>query len=944
MSTAFHARYFAYELTRHHRGSGVGTALFDACVKLHPHQIDAAVFALRNPLSSGTLLADEVGLGKTIEAGLVLCQLWAEKRRRLLIICPASLRKQWSLELQDKFNLPNIVIDSKTKDQIEQRDRVVIMSYNFASRRADDLRAIPFDLVVVDEAHKLRNVFKQTKGMAQNIKTALNGRRKVLLTATPLQNSLLELFGLSSILSDEIFGDLDAFKARYSSTKPDLEGLQSRLQPFCKRTLRADVLEYVPYTARHPMTFRFWATDEEHKLYEAISVYLMREDSLALPEKGRGLIEMVVRKLLASSAPAVAQTLEKMRGRLERLRNGIMNGSTLQPLFDEDDLPDEYDEEFEQILSGEDPPTPEDGIDRKKLDEEIADLSRFAQWARGISVDTKSRKLLEALRAGFDRMDEMSPPAPRKALIFTESRRTQEYLKNFLDANGYAGRITLFNGSNSDPDSKRTIDRWIEANRETGRASGSRVVDSRTALIEYFRDEATIMLATEAAAEGVNLQFCSLVVNYDLPWNPQRIEQRIGRCHRYGQKHDVVVINFLNERNHADVRVHELLENKFQLFSGLFGASDEVLGTIESGIDFEKRILAIYRNCRTSEAIDAAFQKLQEELRPQIEKGMQNARKTLLDHFDEDVHTRLKDTDTEAKAALDRISNLFWRLSRFMLRELASFHDERLSFELHQPPVETARSGHYELISKQKENVVGDFLYRMSHPLGEWVLDSARSCPTPTSFVRFDLTRYPRKLALVQDLKGKSGWLTLQFLEIQSFDREQFLLFSGVTEDGRSMDQEVCEKLFQCDAEVVHSDVVPTSIATKLSSESGIHLDGTIRRSRNANDQLFHDECERIEKWARDIEEAAELRIKEVKKQIDAVRKRMRFATTADEQLACQREMTDLEKHKKRQRRDMEEIEDQTSVKRDQFIARLENQRKHQHTSTTLFTIRWEVV
>ena len=158
------------------------------------------------------------------------------------------------------------------------------------------------------------------------------------------------------------------------------------------------------------------------------------------------------------------------------------------------------------------------------------------------------------------------------------------------------------------------------------------------------------------------------------------------------------------------------------------------------------------------------------------------------------------------------------------------------------------------------------------------------------------------------------------------------------------MDQEVCEKLFQCYAEVVHSDVVPTSIATKLSSESGIHLDGTIRRSRNANDQLFHDECERIEKWARDIEEAAELRIKEVKRQIDAVRKRMRFATTADEQLACQREMTDLEKHKKRQRRDMEEIEDQTSVKRDQFIARLENQRKHQHTSTTLFTIRWEVV
>src|SRR5512135_3009284 len=123
-----------------------------------------------------------------------------------------------------------------------------------------------------------------------------------------------------------------------------------------------------------------------------------------------------------------------------------------------------------------------------------------------------------------------------------------------------------------------------------------------------------IMIATEAAAEGINLQFCSLVVNYDLPWNPQRIEQRIGRCHRYGQKHDVVVINFLNAKNEADQRVHELLEEKFNLFTGLFGASDEVLGSIESGVDFERRILDIYQQCRTPTEIDAAFQTLRKEL------------------------------------------------------------------------------------------------------------------------------------------------------------------------------------------------------------------------------------------------------------------------------------------------------------------------------------------
>src|SRR5438045_5937703 len=157
--------------------------------------------------------------------------------------------------------------------------------------------------------------------------------------------------------------------------------------------------------------------------------------------------------------------------------------------------------------------------------------------------------------------------------------------------------------------------------------TGNKAVDLRAALVEHFRDRADILIATEAAAEGVNLQFCSLVVNYDLPWNPQRIEQRIGRCHRYGQLHDVVVINFLNERNAADRRVLVLLSEKFSLFNGVFGASDEVLGTIESGVDFEKRILPIYQECRTPDQIDAAFRALRAEMDEQLRARMDDTRR-----------------------------------------------------------------------------------------------------------------------------------------------------------------------------------------------------------------------------------------------------------------------------------------------------------------------------
>jgi SNF2 family DNA or RNA helicase len=143
-------------------------------------------------------------------------------------------------------------------------------------------------------------------------------------------------------------------------------------------------------------------------------------------------------------------------------------------------------------------------------------------------------------------------------------------LINLLSANGYQDNIVLFNGTNSDPVSTSIYNEWLKKYKNTDRVSGSKSADIRAALVERFKDNAKILIATEAGAEGINLQFCSIVVNYDLPWNPQRIEQRIGRCHRYGQKHDVVVINFINRKNAADLRVYELLDQKFKLFSGIF--------------------------------------------------------------------------------------------------------------------------------------------------------------------------------------------------------------------------------------------------------------------------------------------------------------------------------------------------------------------------------------
>jgi hypothetical protein len=956
--TPHQAKYFAHDLTR--RGSAgldrLSMSLFDAAVDLNPHQIEAALFALQSPLSKGVVLADEVGLGKTIEAGIVLCQFWAERKRRLLVLCPASIRKQWALELTEKFHLPADVLDAKAYRDSRRMgqsplaaNRVIVMSYNYANKIRDELKTIAWDLVVIDEAHKLRNAYRPSNKVGQGIRWATEDCRKLLLTATPLQNSLLELYGLSTLIDEHLFGDVNSFRAQYASAGSSLDALRQRLATFCKRTLRNQVTEYIRYTKRRPLTRPFRPTDDEHALYEAVSAFLQRENSYALPQRQRHLTALILRKLLASSSQAIAATLDTLRTRLETLRDEqVGNDPELtEQLIEGEEIEDELLDEIlaeEEDTSGDQPPV---AVDRQRLREEIDILKRLAEWAYGIGVDTKTQTLLKALELGFETL--ATTGATRKALIFTESRRTQEHLKTFLESHGYRGQVVLFNGTNAGPEATAIYERWAEANRESGRASGSRAVDVRTALIEHFRDNATILLATEAAAEGVNLQFCSLVVNFDLPWNPQRIEQRIGRCHRYGQKHDVVVINFLNERNAADQRVLELLSEKFKLFDGVFGASDEVLGSIESGVDFEKRILAIYQQCRTPEEIDAAFHKLQEEMDEQIRTRLDDTRRTLFEHFDEDVHERLRLKLADTKAQLDRVSKRFWAVSRFILDGRARFDDDSLAFNLDQPPLPTILPGRYHMISKLHPSAIGDaddrgeFLYRLSHPLGEHVVDRAKALSTPAASIAFDVSGHPTRLLMIEALRGKRGYLTLTRQVIETYETEEYLLFSGFDDDGHSLDQETLEKLFQCAGTIDGSAVVPEAIAARLAAESKRHSQATVSRSLEANNRHFKDAREKLERWADDMVVAAEKSLRDTKERIKVLEREARQSTTLAEQHRIQEEIRKLEKVKRRQRQEIFKVEDEIIEKRDALIESLEKRLAQRTIDETLFNIRWSV-
>ncbi len=950
MITDYHAKYYAHELTLQYAADGVdrlSQSLFDATVDLNPHQINAALFALHNPLNKGVILADEVGLGKTIEAGLVLCQYWAERKRQLLIICPASLRKQWAQELQDKFNLPSQILDANTWRQLKKQgianplsnNCINILSYHFAARLEESLVVEPWHLVVMDEAHKLRNAYRPNNKMGQALKRALYGRQKLLLTATPLQNSLLELYGLSTILDEHIFGDDKSFRQHYMGGD-GIGQLKERLKGFVKRTLRKQVLEYIRYTQRKTITVPFTPSHAEMQLYNGITALLEREDSYALPKRQRHLTGLILRKLLASSTHAVHNTLITIKRRLETLRDHQVDDTDfIAELIESDDLETDYLEELESEAVEDS----EQVIDKEQLQLEIIELSGLIEQAEKISDDSKAKALLIALNQGFEQMVAMN--APRKAVIFTESRRTQEYLQNYLTANHYADKLVTFSGTNNSPETTRIYQQWLEEHQGSDRIAGSPQIDRRTALIDHFQYHAEIMIATEAGAEGINLQFCSLLINYDLPWNPQRVEQRIGRCHRYGQKFDVVVINFLNQSNYADQRVLELLTDKFHLFDGVFGASDDVLGSIESGIDFEKRIQAIYETCRTTEQIEAAFTLLQQEMEADINKQMQETRQQLLDNFDEDIHNLLKIQLNQAEQRLDKISRWFWALTQHQLRTCANFDDQNHCFHLQQNVINEAPLGHYQLIARgqnQSTELHNTHVYRLNHPLGEWVLETAKNQPTPTVHIQFDYAAHGAKISVIEALLGQSGILKLQRFSIEALERsEDHLLFAAETSDGKLLPAETAQKLMQLPAsQCQQQSVVSTS---RIEDALSAAQNDLIKMVNSRNLTFFEEEVNKLDHWADDLKFGLEQGIKDIDQQIKEVRRNAKIAPTLAEKLSWQKQQQELERARNKQRKELFDRQDEVDERREALIEQLETKLNQKTEVEDLFVIAWQI-
>jgi superfamily II DNA or RNA helicase len=824
---AFNRRLLAEDLVRVRRPDDrerYAASQRQARIDPNPHQIDAVIFALRRLQEGGCILADEVGLGKTIEAGLVIAQCQAEGAQRILLIVPKSLIGQWQNELFQLFGIQTREDPAGFLDP-----GVYLVGREFAGSErgsAPLFAAPPFDLVVIDEAHEIFAGLHKRYGrdgiydedsdeamMAHRVRGFLRSAPVLLLTATPIQNSLAELWGLVQYVepTGTLLGDISTFRKVFCAEDdrtlvPGQEHeLQRRLSRVLQRTLRRQAQEFLdrPFTQRRCRLFEYAMSTGERALYDDVTEYLLEPSLFAFSGRQRRLLLIGFHRRMASSIPALAASLENVAARLRRLAAGRGAGDEAAAMFR-----DLEDEEEELPPPVQDEPAP--AADRGGVLAELARVEELLARALSLPSDAKARSFLEAIRLVLDRGRDGTGSG--KAVVFTESITTQEYLRKLLLGDGLQDEeITLFRGVNDHERASQALARW-QAEEGAHLAPGSRPsreVAVRLALVHEFRTRSKVLISTEAGAKGLNLQFCETVINYDLPWNPQRIEQRIGRCHRYSQTRDVTVVNFINRDNEGQQLTFEILSRKLDLFGKVLDASDTVLHEPRSeapeiavsalAVELQTDLQNIYSRSRTVEEVTREIAALRDKIEGRREAYEQEYRRTsqiIESRFDEEVRKVFRHLRHELPAALAQFD-----------RDIADL----VASYLVDSGIEHRRTGDgpravFEILSEEglpaglgngRKLAVGDArgssdaeALNLIHPLVRAAIADARAWTGGPVVLRLPPEAHPELAALA----GKTGVLGVVRVDYGGFEPVQRLVAAAVV-DGAPIDPALAARL-----------------------------------------------------------------------------------------------------------------------------------------------------
>ena len=792
----------------------------------NPHQLDAVVFALRRIPDGGCILADEVGLGKTIEAGLIISQLMAEGLRRVLLIVPKALLGQWKAELFDLFGIDARQVEADP-DSL-RGDGVLLVHREFAggSKGAPLLwGSDPFDLVVIDEAHEVfsglhkrfdkNGQYDDDSSKAQSagrVRELIRRHRApvLLLTATPIQNRLTELWGLVQYVDPEgtLLGNLATFRELFCAGG-DRQVVEDQVPQSCgrrlgyvlQRTLRRQAQEFleVPFTARTARLQAFEMSADELALYDEISAWLLNPELASFRGTNGHLLLIGFLRMMGSSLPAFAASLNKVahriEGLLENTREGNERAREATCVVMED-----LEEETQQATDDVPPDVPPATL-HEKLKKELNEVRGFVDRIDALPrLDSKARCLLDTVRRV--RSGKHAEHQSGKVIIFTESLTTQDYLRDILVEDGVPlEEITLFRGQNVGARVKQALQAWSHAveSRLPVESRPTRDVARRLALVHEFRESSSVFISTEAGAKGLNLQFCETLINYDLPWNPQRIEQRIGRVHCYGQKRPVTIINFIARGNEAHELIYKILSEKLELFGTVLAASDEVLhesGVGEQslvsavGMGLERSLGEIYAGASSMAEVAARLRELDDSLgqqRAAFDEEQARTADLIEARLDEAVRTvfkKYKDTLSHDLAELDRDLDII--LHAFLDARGVDFErreeTERVVYETERsealPGVYAA--GGTVSIGPSTDASDGSILH-VGHPLIAAAVDEARGATGASQCVRigFEGGRVPEGVA---QLVGTRGRAVLSKIRYQGLEAVDHLVWTAVVE------------------------------------------------------------------------------------------------------------------------------------------------------------------